>query len=696
MSWNKLFNLKFLVIFSVPIAFLIVGIVTLPHYGISWDESFHFQRGQAYLHYFLTGEKDFTKVPGYPKLRGDSDFMGRLGEQDIYVKAEKGKEAPDSQIRRSYYQSDVFTFSFLVSGFDGGHPPVSDILASFFNYIFYQRFGLLGDIEAYHLFEIVVSSLIILGVGIFVFYNFGFFPAVIASFSLSFYPLFFAESHFNIKDPPQAAFFGLSIVTFFFGIIYKDWKFIVLSALFTGLAAGTKFNALSIPLIVLSWLFYRFLYNPPRLNKQIILGLLTFPIIVLVIFFSSWPFLWQSPVENILKVINYYRGIGIGVQPDMGDYIFAGFNTYPIIWIIYTTPLPILILGIIGILHLIYLMTARKDDVALLILLWFSIPIIRVSLPNANIYGGVRQIMEFIPALATVCGVGVYSLLNHSLFSRWKMFISLPILLSFVFVGKELAEIHPNENVYFNQLAGGLQGAVQKQIPSWGNTYGNIYFQGIQWINENAEEGAKLGLPINNMVNVPRSKLRPDIYFSNGYPSGPERQGEYVMEMSHDWEPKKWYGFQYYDKSLTPIHEVKVDNVPILKIWKNDAKDLRPGFSDETEYEAVKTSANGNTLMIDLGKEISLTKLYIKHSSQECKRQEGGYIRLSLDGNIWVQEPETIDYPQIPLRWLGWDDKTFVFLFPVKKARFIFLDTEMENSCILKSPQIKIFALRVN
>ena len=158
MFLNKILRKEKLLAILPAVIFLIAGVLTLGDYGINWDESFHFQRGQAYLRYFLTNKKDFLDLPAYPKLRGDSDFMGRKGEQDIYVVAEKSKDLPLSKERRSYYQSDVFTFSFLNSGFDGGHPPTSDILASFFNFIFYQKLGIFDDIEAYHLFEIFISS----------------------------------------------------------------------------------------------------------------------------------------------------------------------------------------------------------------------------------------------------------------------------------------------------------------------------------------------------------------------------------------------------------------------------------------------------------------------------------------------------------------------------------------------------------
>lgn len=682
-----------LILCLVPILFFVIAIITLPHYGISWDESFHFQRGQAYLHYFLTGKENFLDLPAYPRLNGDSDFMGREGEQDIYLSALHTQKASNPSFRRSYYQSDVFTFSFLTSGFDGGHPPTSDILSALFNYILYQKLGILGDIEAYHSFEIFISSVLILGVAIFTYYNFGLFPAFVSALSLALYPLFFGEAHFNIKDPPEAAFFGLAIISFFFGIALKRWKIIILAAVFGGLALGTKFNALFIPFVILPWFVFKWFTEKVEINRKMLVSLIGFPVVVVIIFFIFWPLLWRNTFDNFLRIINYYRDIGIGTQPGLEKFIIERFNTYAIRWIIYTTPLPILTLSVLGIIYSIFLSFYKKKNVVFLALLWLIIPIIRVTLPNTNIYGGVRQIMEFIPALSIMCGIGTYFLINIEAFKKIKPLVVILVVMSFFFVSWEIFKIHPNENIYFNQLVGGLSGAENRSIPSWGNTYGNIYLQGVQWLNKNAEINSKIGLPIANMVNVPRIKLRPDINFSNAYPSGPQRQGEYVMEMSHDWPPKKWYGFAFYDTTLNSVYEIKVDGVTLLKIWKNDFMHTKSGFKEEVEQEQVGYQKENNRLIIDIGKNVFLTRLKIHHGNKDCQKQKGGYIRLSLDGKSWTQEPETIGYPQIPLKWLETDENTFVFLFVAKKARYIFLDTEMDNSCILKNPRVRISSL---
>lgn len=679
---------KYIAVFFIALTFFVLAFITLSDYGINWDEPLHFNRGQAYLRFYLTGKKDYLDIPSYPKSNGDSDYMGREGEQDIYLSSKSSSILPKPSYKRSYYQSDVFNYGYFIKNDGYGHPPTNDILAAIFNNIFYHKLGILGDIESYHLFEVTLSSFLVLGIGFFVLYCFGILASVVATISLAVYPLFFAESHFNIKDPPEASLFSLAIIAFYFGIVKDKISLLVFSAVLVGLALGTKFNAIFIPFIILPWLVVHFVQKKEKPNFKILFSL---PFIVLIVFYIFWPYLWQNPVGGLLQIIKFYQDSGTAPTGELVNYIKGGFDFFPTLWIGLTTPIPILIFSLIGI-AVSFLRLKKGQLVYLLILAWFLFPIIRVTLPGTAIHSGVRHIMEFIPAMAILSGLGA-SFIYSKAHKRIKPFILLTIIAAFVFVIWENVKIHPNENVYFNQIIGGLPGAKAKDIPYWGYNYGNVYFQGVGWMNDNAALNAKLALPIVNMVNVPRIKLRPDISFSNAYLSGSNFQGEYVMEASNNWRPESWYAYAFYDKYLDPVYEVKVDDVTLLKIWKNDRQYLKNPIGQERQEKIKTFIINNGTLNIDMGKEILLSKVVIEHSNDSCDKQKGGYIKLSLDGKTWVQESEGIDYPQIPIKWLGNDKNTFVFLVIGKASRYIFLDTQMKNSCILNSPEIRIFRL---
>lgn len=555
-----------------------MGFLTLPHYGINWDEVGHYNRGQQFLHYFLTGEKDYKSL--------------RVENRSIF-------QQPPPGIGFDYWEKV------------NGHPPLNDILASLFNYFFYQKTGVVEDIESYHLFIIFVSSIL---VGVVVFWaaeTYGVFAALVAFLAMAFYPLFLGESHFNIKDPVETSFYTFALYTLYRGITKNSWKFIFLSSVFAGFALGTKFNILFAPLIVLPWMFIYYWGKIKLLRWSFSLknslALITYPFVAFSILYASWPFLWSDPVGQIIKVFTYYKDIGYGINYQPNDFVLLGsFNTFPVQWILFTTPVIILILSLFGIVYAVKNGIHEKNKTALLILFWFLVPVLRVTIiPKAGIYLGVRQIMEFIPAMAILSGVGakyINSLLSSFIvsFSRrirkrtvskqgqkaLKTMIQLLIIASFVPIILKVVSIHPNENTYFNFLIGGVKGAKEKNIPYWGSSFGNAYKQGADWINANAEKNAKVTLAVGYEESMPSIWLRKDIQYSNKYRKNYlEKNGEYIIEMTSDMPTWPQFCYWVYAKNfLIPVHEVKVDNVAILTIWKNDKEHTKLEFLQNKKH----------------------------------------------------------------------------------------------------------------
>ena len=707
---------KILLLLAILIFYLVISISVLSDYGINWDEPFHFHRGQAYLHYFLTGERTFENLPPYPALvdkcvgpdkicktgspKGVDDVLSYYEGIKTYEEEIEAKMSEDPKLRRSYYQTEFYNFEYFVNSEDG-HPPTSNILAAATNKVFFQNLGWVKDIESHHLYEVLVTFLLILGVAIFSYNTLGLFPAVVASLSIALYPLVFGESHFNIKDPPEMSLFGLSAMSFYWGVYKNKPSWVFVSSVFAGLALGTKFNALTLPLILGPWLAFFTLVNFRKIHKGFtkktgivwFFVLLLFPVIMFYVFYIFWPFLYSDPVNNFLKIFNYYKDIGTGTPPEISAFRFWKVNYFAIFWILVTTPIPILVLSAVGSIFSIYKLLKTRNPFYLFLLLWLIAPIARVSVPKTSIYGGIRQIMEFIPAMAILAGVGAQAILSFPKSQTKKNLLFLVVMCSFTFTAYELYKLHPNQNLYFNQLIGGLSGAKEREIPYWGSAYGNTYLQGINWINKNAEPNARLGLPISTMSNIPRHKLRADISFNNGHWSGPAKKGEFEIEMSHDFYPKIWYSYAYYDVYLNPAFEVNVDGVSVLKVWKNDLAHTRPGYEEEEIQEVKSITKEDNSLIIDLGQVVDLTRLTIEHSKVGCEKQKGGYIALSEDRDTWHRETESIDYPQVPPAAVGIDEDTFVYLFAAKKARFVEIVTGMENSCTLKNPSYLIHKL---
>ena len=108
----------------IALLFFVIGTLTLPDYNINWDSINHLLRGQAYLHYFLTGKKTFDDLPKFTKYYQKDNTL-------LFV------PNTDNVSRRSCYQIAGYDFQrYSQQGF--GHPPLSDILSSFSNHLFFR------------------------------------------------------------------------------------------------------------------------------------------------------------------------------------------------------------------------------------------------------------------------------------------------------------------------------------------------------------------------------------------------------------------------------------------------------------------------------------------------------------------------------------------------------------------------------
>ena len=226
----------------VFLSFFLFELILLPHYGTDWDTINHLPRGQAYLRYMLTGDPTYKKLPDYVEYHQK--------ENTLFFSPSKPK---DQIPRRSLYQISGYGASYFLKK-DGGHPPLSDIFSSIFNVVLFQEARLINDIDSYHVYTVFMAALLVAAIFWWTKKNYDTFTALVAALSLILYPLFLGESHFNVKDIPQASFFSLMIIFLYEGITRKKNSLLVLSAVFFGCSWGTKFNILFSPLIMLPWI----------------------------------------------------------------------------------------------------------------------------------------------------------------------------------------------------------------------------------------------------------------------------------------------------------------------------------------------------------------------------------------------------------------------------------------------------------
>ena len=648
--------------------FFTAGILTLKDYGISWDEPIHYQRGQAYLWYFLTGQKDYKKLPPYDLIKAQNNSKYH---------------------KRSLYQiEDVLRVGKHIIDFDRGHPPTADIISSFFNFILYQRLGIVGDIESYHVFIIFCGALAVVFVFLFTSEVFGNLAGILSAIFMATYPLFWSESHFNIKDLPVTAFITASLYFFWKGVKKNRLLFIIISSVFAGLAMGVKFN-----ILFFAPLYLWFAVGSIKKNKKLLIGFLLFPLIMYGLFYAFWPYLWGDPIARTIQAFKYYEKVGIGYLYQE-NFIFGPFNFYPLYWIFITTS-PITLIAAFAGLMTLFAKRRKYLDFLILVLFWLALSVGRVSFAKMSIYGGVRQIMEFIPAVSILAGIGSLFLID---FLTKKFRKKTPIqLLCLVLVSVVLIiplwKLHPYENVYFNSLIGNLGRAVERKIPAAGNTFGMAYKEGIDWINLNAPQNSKLAIIQGAMANLPLYKIRSDIIYDNRNFSGIDKRGEYLMEVNYIQEINSYhYAWNYSKKFLKPVYEVKVDGGVVLTIWKNDLDNTKEEFKlNEIENtNRITISDNKNYVLLSFDRELLLSRLSMSFTS--CTKPPSGYIETSTDGTDWERQGDPIPSEQI-YRKLNIQNGLLEYLFPAVEAKYLKLVIDGLDSCTIDRLNPKITCL---
>lgn len=672
--------------FLLSIIFFTMGLITLPNYGINWDTINHLPRGQAYLNYLLTGDKDYSNLPKW--------VNHWQNPETLFISTNIPK---DEFNRRSLYQFEGYDYNRYATRDGYGHPPLSDIFSSVFNRVFYQKLGLVNDIDSYRMYGVFLAASLVGLVYWWVSSKYGAFAGLVAAFSLSLYPLFWSESHFNNeKDIPETVFWSFMLFAFWKGIIQSKPKWLLLSGVFFGFALGTKFNILFSAFVVLPWLFFYLVKKNNRklfTKKTMLASMAIAPIIGVSIFVFFWPYLWADPLARAQQVIAFYRDIGLSASIDQRFVGPFSINTYPILWIVFTTPPFTLLLFVVGLAATIKLALKDKDNFAFLVLLWLSVPIARVVWPGTHIYGGIRQIMEYVPAMAIIAGIGGLKTRNFliSKINR-KTIINVLILLLFLPNLFTLIKIHPNENVYFNFLIGGLKGAKANDFPAWGNSFGAAYRQGMNWLNKNADQDARIVYANELIPNIPRTFFRPDLELHNKYRSGPAKEGEYAITLTHYGTGERTFYDSYLERLLEPVYSVDVDGVSILKIWKNDNLHTKKGYLKEELIKDVGVVKNDLGFIIDLSKPLVVSRVEGKFESNNCNQLISAFSRVSVDGVSWRRPPGTMPGENWRTSAFGTQptENMFIQPFAAEKARYIEYIVIPLDACFLNIKSVNV------
>lgn len=498
-------------------AFLLAGWLTLGHYGITWDEPENFLAGELYWQFWHTGEARWL------------DFEG---------------------LKNTWAQADQKPYFYVYTvGWQERYPPFANTFSAVGAWLLHDMLGRLDPITAHHAIIPLFGAL-----GVWVTFRWAWerrrrlSEALPAGLMLAAFPLYWAHAHNNIKDVPMAAMFAAVVWVGWraFGERGRvNWKWAALAGVLWGLALATKANALFIAPILALWLAWLYFW-PARSQgsagipwRRIVLAGVLMVLLAGAVMLAVWPYLWGDTLRRLVTVFRYFSSAGREAPVFFAGRLYTAADLprhYALGYLALTTPLPVLVLGLLGLVRAGRHAIIRESDSApALWLIWFAVTLGRVSLPGMVVYDGLRQIMELLPAWCLLAGLGAgwcWEWLAGRLSVRRDVLAVLALLALLTPQALTLARLHPYEGAFFNALAGGVRGA-QASFPL--DYWGQSYKDGVAWLNGHAGPGAWVAVPVAG--HLARFGLRGDLelLITGALEDVEGRAGEGYVMVLHHW-----------------------------------------------------------------------------------------------------------------------------------------------------------------
>ncbi|MCS6933957.1 MAG: tetratricopeptide repeat protein [Chitinophagales bacterium] len=537
-------------IFVAIAALLLVLMVSVSHqYGISGDENFH----RVYGHHIV-------------------DFYKTLGKDKTAI----SEQGPDSLM---IYYGGLF---------DGSTALLS------------RAFPGINEWHIRHAVNAAYGWAAMVFAGLVAMEIMGWNAAVIVLVFMLFSPRFFGESMNNPKDITMATGYMIAyffIIRFLKALPRPSWKTTLALGAAIALAMGIRIGGLLlIPYLLLFFALstvqrfgFGVFFNTSEFRENVWPGLRMVLIASVIGYFGSlilWPYGLVNPLTGPFTALSVAAKFPVQIR-----ILFDGAQInstevpwyYEPKWLLISTPLVILI----GFVKSVVLPTALKKEKKTLYIgfLYFTIifPIAYIIYKKSVLYDGMRHIYFVYPSIVILAGLAVHYLLLR--LQKPMKFVALGVTVALLALpARWMFANHPNQYVYFNELAGGIQKA---HINFETDYYMNSVKQAADWLRANekltARDGRKLKL-FTNAVAPCNFYFMPDSqHVSVGYVSYRNRttvDADYLILYSRFVDRELLINHCYPPEQT--LHTITADGVPLCAVIKKTDK------SDYLGYEALQ------------------------------------------------------------------------------------------------------------
>lgn len=521
-GWKKAFGIS-------ALALLLTMCVISFDYNITWDEPNHNTFSKDVLKYYTSLGNDTTMF----------DFQ-KAGHRDYFTNV--------------FYGMSVDVFSAAVNSLIGAE----------------------NDYHVRHLVNALTGFLCILFAALTVRLFAGWMPALLTLIAMACSPSFFGHCFNNPKDIPFAA--GYIMAMYYMLKMMREMpspvhQTKVMLALAIGFALSIRAGGLLLFGILglalgLHWLFFR---NKKaglaQSTKPYIAALLVTGIAGYCIGIAMWPYALRQPLTGAITALREFEKFSYLTYYEL----FEGIRVFNKPWyyepkLIFLTAPPAITAGFLLSVVLIWRKQPAANRTMLFMLLFATVfPAFWAIYKKSYVYNGWRHFIFIYPSLVALSIIS-WNAVSGFLKGKTKLVVPALIALTLIKPGIWSIANHPYQYMYFNEIAGGVEGANGLyELDYWNQSPR----QAFAWLVKNKPEILKGELKVSS--NNIQESLKTFVPGSENVKYAWTREYEWA---DNNWDYAIWTsrtlsGNQIRDGYWPPkgtIHEIKVDGVTVAAV----------------------------------------------------------------------------------------------------------------------------------
>lgn len=535
--------------FLFGLAYLVFGLVSLDHFGISYDEEAQRYNNGGYNYNYITGADKASLIDGNEKYHGPAFEIVLMAIE---------KAVGFSDVRQVYLMRHLVNFLVFF---------LSVVVMFFLSRAVFKS-------DRWGLFAMLLYGLM---------------------------PRFFAQAHYNSKDIIFLAFLVFSFYSLVRLSKSLNFKWVLLHALITGFMIDVRILGVFMPIASIGFLLFSHILSDqakaPAISKlTAVIG--AYIVLQFAAIIAFWPILWEGPIQHIGGALDEMnRKPGTNYFFWTGDIKYWGniykYNEIPWHylpgWMLVTIPVFYQLLGAIGIVGITAKFSSFKKETLwqyrfdFLFLACFIGLLGAIVIKKPSVYDGWRHMYFLYVPFALVATRGaeiVWRRLKSAVPMQYAR-VAVAALFFVVFAGPAISMVryHANQYVYFNALASAFFSPVEENFEM--DYWGLGYRQGLEYLLENNEGNVELYVEhspgYDNRLILDASERKRITYHKNFYKTGIYYLADY--RASKNIEPKI--------KSEL-VHEFKNPSGTYLWLYKTlDSLHVKNIiYSEENDFES--------------------------------------------------------------------------------------------------------------